>query len=443
MPRMRRTLFVLVALWLGLAGPASGNVELKLRIDSTPPASLRSGQRSSERRQSVIQVTLGPGYLRVEKEGGVVIRDFSKRRIYSIDPANGTVRDDSLFSDVGFRARELDNRVFLGEVMGKAGLKENPVPLFLSEHQMSLQAKGDPEAVTHHETGGEVLYEWNGQPVFSCSLDALPATDAERHAFVRFLRYEVGGHPAILADLESRSGIPRRVHIYGSAVVHDERCEILERSVTADAPYSLTNLRAAAVDEELAEAVAAVRQSTAESLDSSLARLVTEAEELAGAKHQLEAMLTFLEYTLVSGRNLPPEFEPRKNALVADPGVHRLLESLNPASEAAARKALTVLASLRKSAGDKRYVTYIFEANIRTSLGQESTAIENFRSVLAKQPLLTGVWKDLGELYLGGYDAQRAWICWDAARRLAPTHPLLKDVGAREEKLLADYPDFF
>jgi hypothetical protein len=63
--------------------------------------------------------------------------------------------------------------------------------------------------------------------------------------------------------------------------------------------------------------------------------------------------------------------------------------------------------------------------------------------VLSRQPLLTGVWKDLGELYLGGYDAQRAWICWDAARRLAPMHPLLKDVGAREEKLLADYPDFF
>ena len=63
--------------------------------------------------------------------------------------------------------------------------------------------------------------------------------------------------------------------------------------------------------------------------------------------------------------------------------------------------------------------------------------------VLEAPPRATGAWKDLGDLYCPTYDFKRAWLCWQRARSIAPTHPVLKDVDAYERELEDNHPEHF
>jgi hypothetical protein len=64
-------------------------------------------------------------------------------------------------------------------------------------------------------------------------------------------------------------------------------------------------------------------------------------------------------------------------------------------------------------------------------------------AALRVNPLLVSVYKDLGDLYLGGYRTRKAWTCWEAARRIAPGHALLAPVRTIEETLRKAHPDYF
>jgi hypothetical protein len=83
------------------------------------------------------------------------------------------------------------------------------------------------------------------------------------------------------------------------------------------------------------------------------------------------------------------------------------------------------------------------EANDRKSLGETLTAQRLFTEVLQGYPLLTGVYKDLGDALLIGYDAPRAWRCWDIGRRIVPQFGTLSSVDQFEKKLEAEYSEYF
>ena len=63
--------------------------------------------------------------------------------------------------------------------------------------------------------------------------------------------------------------------------------------------------------------------------------------------------------------------------------------------------------------------------------------------MLRANPYHAGALHDLGMLYLRSYDHSKAWLCWDAARRLYPSHPLMSDVIRIEQEVLKNQPDFF
>jgi len=85
----------------------------------------------------------------------------------------------------------------------------------------------------------------------------------------------------------------------------------------------------------------------------------------------------------------------------------------------------------------------IFEANHWTGFGETEKARGLFLEVLAENPMIAGVWKDLGDLYYSGYDTGPAWRCWDLGRRISPGHPLFQEVGELESQMLADHPEYF
>ncbi len=63
--------------------------------------------------------------------------------------------------------------------------------------------------------------------------------------------------------------------------------------------------------------------------------------------------------------------------------------------------------------------------------------------MLNSNPDITGVYKDRGGVFYAKYRMDDAWTCWDVARKICPSHPILKDVLEHEKRLEKTHPDFF
>jgi hypothetical protein len=154
-------------------------------------------------------------------------------------------------------------------------------------------------------------------------------------------------------------------------------------------------------------------------------------------------MLGYLERNLMIGGDLPADFQARKEKIVQNANVQALVASIQATSEAQAKANVATLTRLALLAGEKAYVTGIFRANMESPLGNREAAVDLFVAALSKNPFITGVWKDLGDNLNGGYDAVDTWRCYDIARIITPTHPILADIAQREAAMLKGHAEYF
>ncbi len=95
-----------------------------------------------------LRVTLGHRYLIEEMQGTRTIYDFDRLRILRITLATKTYTDDSLYSDIGFRALEFRNRIMLGTALQAGKVAVNPMEPALMEHLFCLSnPKGKTDMV--------------------------------------------------------------------------------------------------------------------------------------------------------------------------------------------------------------------------------------------------------------------------------------------------------
>ena len=154
-------------------------------------------------------------------------------------------------------------------------------------------------------------------------------------------------------------------------------------------------------------------------------------------------MLGYLEVHLMIDGELPPDFQKRKDAVVADANVKAFLGTFRPKNEEQGRRSVAALTRLEPLAGDKAYVVGILRANLESRLGNVETATSLFVAALKANPFLTGVWKDLGDSLDTGYDAADTWRCYEIARLIDPRHSVLAGVTEREASLAKAHPEYF
>jgi hypothetical protein len=75
------------------------------------------------------------------------------------------------------------------------------------------------------------------------------------------------------------------------------------------------------------------------------------------------------------------------------------------------------------------------------SLQQDGS--ELLLNALKNNMLLTGVYRDLGDFWAERYETVKAWECYELARRLNASHPILEPVNKREQRLEKEHPEFF
>ena len=242
--------------------------------------------------------------------------------------------------------------------------------------------------------------------------------------------------------LSSVNGIPKRIRISG--MTEDvTTLDLTSSKRTDDAPYAPLTGAPAPDDPAIEKPLAAAMAATPETVAAAAEALVAEGVAAAQAGRMLKAILAFLERTLVSGDDLPPEFSAHREAITADANVKAFLQALRPANAEEARAAIATMSRLQLLVPRKAYALAMYKANFSTNLGEPDAAAKDFHAALAKNPLLTGVWKDLGFIHYNGYDAPGAWRCWDAARRIAPQHGMLSQVTKLEAQMLAEHPEYF
>jgi tetratricopeptide (TPR) repeat protein len=122
---------------------------------------------------------------------------------------------------------------------------------------------------------------------------------------------------------------------------------------------------------------------------------------------------------------------------------HSLLGILEPRDQASAQKSLQILSELHNQSGSAGYMLDVFQGNILLGLRDGKAGAEHLLAALSINPYLLGAWKDLGGHYYQSFQTDKAWDCWDAARRVNPQHPMLLRINEIERQLRTTFPEFF
>ena len=127
-----------------------------------------------------------------------------------------------------------------------------------------------------------------------------------------------------------------------------------------------------------------------------------------------------------------------------DPECQKFLADYEPkTSKELIEKAIKSLDSIDRSKLKHDVVIDVMRANDYGALEQFEKAREIMFAVLKHQPLLTGMYHDLGMNYMTGFRMDGAWTCFNLADRIKPGFYMMAPIHKLESKMESELPDFF
>ncbi|TFW15542.1 hypothetical protein [Duganella callida] len=442
---MRLHLAIFFLLLAAAAAPAPAAVTLHVsaaqHYEAPGPDANAPADRTVE-----MDVTLGDTYIQIDSDHGRMIYDFQSRRRYAVDPAAKIYVEYSLYDLVGFRVMEMKNRETLQQALAAAKVSDRPMVTADLENQLSIFKDG-PSQVEEKTAGGMHEFSIGGARLASWSEGGTKVSAADAARFAQFLRYAEAGHPQLLERLAQGGMIPERLALYLNGLGPVGTVTLRFSAVLpAQSPaYDLKPYRREAASGGIDGLLDRIAAMTPEQLAAFRAQHPCETSDSGddfSAARVVETMLGRLECALSTGTplSLTPE---QKEAVGASAPLGLLFASLNPSKQDEYANSIKTLQALREQAPRKAYVLKVFEANNRARMGQVKEAQQLFVEALEANPALAGAYKDLGDVLLMQYDSPRAWRCWDAGRRLAPSLSNFEPVNKFERDLAAQHPRYF
>jgi tetratricopeptide (TPR) repeat protein len=378
------------------------------------------------------------------KDGGVrTVLLYPTRRHLTIEA--GAYRDHSRHAVVAFREMELENRRSMREVLAKSGLRNLPSNLdpVRVEHELGVTTPDERRKFKRRQAGNWVRYALGNEEFLAHTVDTETVAPALQRAYLVAIRERLGGHPQLLEAVASLAGVPRELRIFH--ITHGGPSVTTLKFVgTAVATPDSESGAGAQPEKDEFPFADLLRQASAATPAQAEARATTlESRALAAIRDgaALTAMLAIIEHGLTVGP-LPIATDEHLAALEQHPDVQALRQALKPEG-VLPKDARETLERLREAAGPQGYLLDLFQANLYRNEGNASQAEAHFRRALESAPLLTGAWKDLGEYLYFQFETGYAWRCWDAARAIAPAHPMLQPLTEYEAKLVERNPDSY
>lgn len=426
--------------------PASAALRMSVTIDARSVPNPGAKGPADSRRE--LDLVLGDTFISTTSGDETTVYDFGRRRRLLIDARSKTYADYSLYDVVGFRSMELGNREGIAKMLATIKTGQKALSAVESEHELSLQRPpGSP--VEKILDGADEVFASAGVTLLRRGAQSTPVSAADADRFVKFLRYTVGGHPAILTQLQQEQRIPAHLTFsfhpaWGSQTV--EVTVSAPRTVDAPAAFALDGYapRVAGAGGDRLDGLVERAWNGVAATSAGDRRKEGDAIAVAFREHRLlDVFLSMMEQQ-IAGNGLPPPFSDEQKAqLQADPAVRQLSQALGPKDPNGLRQAIVTLQVLRPQSQLKRYMLELFEAIDRGLLGEFPEARWLFADVLQANPGLAGAYKDLGDLYFRSFDMPHAWRCWDIGRRLAPLIPTLAPITRLEQSLAAQFPEYF
>jgi hypothetical protein len=440
---IRATRVCMMAALLGAGAQARAGLSFQLQVAThNQPGAGASNVPEDVVRTS--QVVLGERYASAATPAFSSIYDFASRRRYQVDRKTGTYVDYSLFDTVGFRVMEVQNRENLRGAMAAMKLDQKVSDPVFDEQSLSIQSK-TARTMAEAADGADTVLSVDGKALLRIGAGGTPVSASDAAAFTRFLRYQYGGHPLVLAKLASLGRIPARFVMYyreGGAQILTFTVEGLAQS--AAPAYDLAkSAEQAEGGDEIDQLLDRARPAPLSPQDETRRQFDADVAAAFADKRPLDAMLGTVEWMLMTGAPLAPFSAERLAMLHADPSVQAVIKAMNPSDKAGLNAAVQVMQSMRPQTMRKRHILQLFEANDRAKLGDRGTALQLFAGVLRANPALAGAYKDMGDTLFAGFDMPRAWRSWDAGRRIAPELNLFDPVNQFEQRLLSEHPEYF
>jgi hypothetical protein len=412
-----------------------------------------------ERKTAQIVFVIGERYLVVRQNGSALEYDFDAKRVLGREKADLPWTGSSLFSVIGFQVAEYQNRVMLGGLLSSVGLKDQEMLRGMGDTfeletlfglRMPDERSKQVEGLTRMEGKGKRkswMYTHGGAEVvfFEPSTHMVPAE--LRDVYTRWFVYCMHLHPEIRRQIVEVGMVPARLRTNWCNTGMKGRTEVVLKSAevrkgNSEAPASVLAV-ADGASGMLHEVLAASRDPKRWEQRATKESVAKAADEAIADGRALDGVLTLMEFYLQSGVNVTTELARHRQAIGADARCKQFFAAMQQGDKAACERSVEALRVMDRQGLTKAHVLDIHLANALTSLGKTDDAEKLFFSVLQANPLIAGVWHDLGQLYHGGYEMPMAWLCWDNARRLYPEHPMLAGITNLERRLEQDFPEFF
>lgn len=400
-------------------------------------------QKMPANTQESLTVVMAKDYLSVTTWQGSHIYDFKSRQHYILNPISKEYVQYSLYDVVGFRYVEFGNRERLRGVLQAAQIK-SPVSAFDDAHILSMILH-EPAVLQDQSTESWYQFGMDDHEIARWTKAGTMVNAEQAAAFVRFLRYQLGGYPTLFAHLVEQQSIPNKlIFSFNQLLQSTTTVNVLSVHSIAAEHYQLTGYtrRQSMTTPDPVEAILDKAAALSlEALPLALTENTRAVNELFAQGHILEGALGFVEVGLMGGQmTLTDE---QKALMKTDPATLRFFKAMTTPTAADVRQAIATLMELRSQAPKKAYVLMVMEANDHLQLHEPAEAKQLFVTALQQNPLLVGGYKDLGDLELTEFHVSNAWRSWDAGRRLAPTFINFESVNRFEAMLLTNYPEFF
>ncbi|HEY9756773.1 MAG TPA: hypothetical protein V6C97_16520 [Oculatellaceae cyanobacterium] len=409
--------------------------------------SSKQDKPASTEKASEVTITLGDNYVIQDDSETTHIIDFAKKRIVSVDKKANEYHDVALHSTVYFRAMELKNRLMLGQILKNTGATLDAFRPFDSETLLGLTIPGlDSTKVEEKTSNGAIDYVHDGQLVAWFEPSTEKISESAKTGYRRFLANMCQLHPQIRESLLKQETFPKTLKYQAKmAGLREEAKEFKLKSastvsaVNADPPAGCKLVR----DEALTPIYEGLDKLGEHPKFPERAEITKKVDDLIKSGKALDALLVILEYHLSTDENMDPETKKAMEAGKDNPAFQKFLRSSQSTAPSGAESAIKELESLDRSNPSAANVLDILCANLYFGLTQRTPAIQLMTKALTRNPLITGAYHDLGNMYLSIFQSGTGWDCFRLAQKLSPSHKMVNDISQLDAQLEKDYPEFF
>ena len=330
--------------WLLLLGTLNAQpLELKFSLTVT---TTQEEAEDEVTKQSLV-VVLDEETLDYRVDGSRRFLNFETKRQYQA--SDDGVREAALYTDVGFRALELPNRLMLSQALNSAGLEVPPSVMqgpVMAEHLFAMDApKSEAEPA---KDSGRWIYGEN--LLFEASEKGKALEAAQSREFVRFLRYYGGGHPVILDELEKASRVPEKFTLVIYNMARTRRIDFaLESLKFLDTKLQPPSGEKATAEGKFEPLIVATSQIPPSEIEKKWDELLQEALDSAEQGEAFQSFLAFNEYHLASGNPIDEFVSKRSDLYSGNPDLQKMARALRQG----APESLEVFEELKPAAGPR------------------------------------------------------------------------------------------